>query len=57
MNGKNKNKCKYKDRDRRLKEQFINGINNHTLTMEIIRELTVLKDMNQVTSGQILPWV
>ena len=30
--------CKYIEVDRRLKEQFINGINNQAMTAEIIRE-------------------
>ena len=33
--------CKYKETNKRLKEQFINGINDQTMTGEIIRKLTV----------------
>ena len=29
--------CKYKENDRRLKEQFINGMNDEAITAEIIR--------------------
>ena len=31
--------CKYKEVDRRLKEQFSNGITDQTITAEIIRGL------------------
>ena len=30
------NECEYKEEDRRLKEQFINGINDDDLVTEII---------------------
>ena len=29
--------CKYKDYDRRLKEQFINGLDNENIVEEIIK--------------------
>ena len=32
--------CSYKGYDRRLKEQFINGIDNEDMIKEIIKELT-----------------
>ena len=32
-----------KEKDRRLKEQFINGINNDNIMTELIRELTAIK--------------
>ena len=31
--------CKYKENDRRLKEQFINSISNEVITAEIIKDL------------------
>ena len=39
--------------DRRLKEQFLNDINSQTMAAEIIRKLTVLKDMSEVTNKQV----
>ena len=45
---------KYEKIDKKLKEQFINGIKNQTVTAEIIRELTAWKDMSEVTSKQLL---
>ena len=32
------NECEYKRRDRRLKEQFMNGISNDDMMTEIIKE-------------------
>ena len=43
--------CKYKEIDTRLKRQFINGTNNHTMTAEIIKELIIIKD----TSESVIP--
>ena len=37
------NKHGYKDKDIRLKEQFINGINDHDMMTEIMKELTSIK--------------
>ena len=45
----------YKEKDRRLKEQFINGINDDNIA-EIIGELIALKKTNEVTSKQVLAW-
>ena len=46
--------CKYKEYDRRLKEQFINGLVDENMEEEIIRELTASKDTSEVISKQIL---
>ena len=48
--------CKYKEVERKLNEQFINGNIDQTITAEIIRGLTVLKHTSAVTSEQILAW-
>ena len=40
-----------KKRDRRLKEQFINGINDDEITE--IKELTEIKKCNKITSDQV----
>ena len=50
------NKCGHKERDKKLKEQFINGINDDDLMMKITRELTVIKKTNEITSKQVLSW-
>ena len=49
-------KYDYKEKDRRLKEQFINGINDEDMMTEIIRELTKIQKTNEVTSEQVLCW-
>ena len=33
------NECEYKERDRRLKEQFINGIKDEDIMTEVTREM------------------
>ena len=44
--------CKYKEIERRLRQEWINVITDKTILEEIIRELTVLKYMNKVTLQQ-----
>ena len=46
--------CKYREWDRRLKEQFINGINSQTKTVEIIRKLTTIKDTRNIKGIKVL---
>ena len=46
------NESDYKEKDRRLKEQFINGINDDDMMTEIIRELPTIKNTNEITSKQ-----
>ena len=50
------NECKYKEKDRRLKEQFINGINDDKMMAEIIGELTTVKKTTEITSEQVIDW-
>ena len=47
----------YKELDRCLKEQFIYGLNDDGMIVEIIHELTLCSDMSSVTSEQVLVWV
>ena len=42
------NGCKYKEKDRRLKEIFINRISDKHIMIEIIKELTVIKNTNEI---------
>ena len=39
--------CKYKEYDTRLKEQFINGLDNKNIIEEVIKELTSLRDTGE----------
>ena len=48
--------CRYQECDMRLKEQFINGLNNETIEAKIIKELTTLKDTSKVSNEQVLIW-
>ena len=41
--GINRNICGYKEKDKRLKEQFINVINDDAMMTEITKELTAIK--------------
>ena len=46
----------YKEVDRWLQEQFIHGINNNDVLIEIIHRLTAMKDTSIETTKQILAW-
>ena len=48
--------CKYKENEGRLKEQFINGLNDKAITVKITKKLMVPKDTSKVTSDQVLVW-
>ena len=49
------NKYKYKKSNRRLKEQFMNGINDEKM-IEIIKEFTVIKKTNKITLDHVIGW-
>ena len=49
-------KYKYKEIDRRLKEQFITDMNNEAITGKIIKESRDPKDTSDVSSEHILIW-
>ena len=46
--------CNYKELDRYLKQQCINGLNDDDMMVEIILEFTSLVDTTSVASEQIL---
>ena len=46
--------CKYKENERQLKEQLINGINNDSITNKTIIQLTSIKNISEVNSEQVL---
>ena len=48
--------CNYKEIDSQLKEQFIHGLNESDLSIEIIQELTKIEENDNVTSEQVLTW-
>ena len=48
--------CKYQEYDGRLKELFINGLNNETTITKMIKELTALKYKIDVSSEEVLIW-
>ena len=50
------NECKYTERDRRLKEQFINGINDDEMVTEIIHELITVSKTGEITNEQVFAW-
>ena len=47
------NEFGYKEKDRRFKEQFIDGIGDNDMMTEIIRELTAIKKTNEITSKRV----
>ena len=50
------NEGKYKEKDRRINEQFINGINDDEMMTEIILELPAVKKTSEITSEKVLVW-
>ena len=48
--------CNYQELDRWVKEQFIHKLNDDSMLMEIIQELTANKDTSKVTRNQVLIW-
>ena len=46
--------CNYREVDRQLKEQFIHGLNDKYMFKEIIKELTITKDDDWITSESVL---
>ena len=50
------NEGSYKETDRRLKEQFINGINDDDMMTEKIRELITNKMRNEIISEHMSSW-
>ena len=48
----NDTESKYKEKYRRLMDQFFNGINDG----QKIEELTAIKNWNEVTNEQVLSW-
>ena len=50
------NECSYKEKDRRLKEQFINGVSDKEMMAEITSEFSTIKETNKVTCEQAFCW-
>ena len=48
--------CNYKEHDRRLKEQFINGLDDKEITQEIIKELNTQMNTQEIDSGLVPMW-
>ena len=46
-------KCNYKDIDRKLKEQFIHGLNSSDMVIKIIKEITKMGENEKMTSEQV----
>ena len=50
------NECNYKEHDRPLKEQFINGINDEMMTAKILKELTTIRKTIGIMTEQVFSW-
>ena len=48
--------CNYREVDRPLKEEFIHGLNDNCMLVDIIKELTVTNNADQITSKGMLAW-
>ena len=51
------NECGFKEKDRKLKEQFINDISDDDIMTEIIKELIATKKINEITGDKLLSCV
>ena len=49
--------CNYQEIHRLLKEWFINGLNDDSMLVELIHELTAIRDKGAVSSSLVLLWV
>ena len=49
--------CNYQEVNRQLKKQFIHGLNDKCMLIEIIKELTAARNDDHITSGDVLAWV
>ena len=45
---------KYKEIDQRLKEQFVNDINDQVMILGMLKELTIIKDTSEITIEWVL---
>ena len=48
--------CKYKEVESQFKEQFIHGLNNDEMLIEIIRQLTKCEENVTIPSDTVLAW-
>ena len=48
--------CDYKGYDRKMIEQFIQGLDDKGMISKILREVSVLEDINDATSKWVLSW-
>ena len=49
-------RCKYKEVDRQLEEQLIQGLNDDEMLVEIIRELTKCEENVTLPNETVLEW-
>ena len=47
---------KYQEIDRQLNEQFIHGLSDHSMLLEIICEFKAVRDTKEVNNDQVLLW-
>ena len=47
------NECEYNERDRQLKEQFIHGINDNEMMIEIINKLAAIKNESKLSGVRL----
>ena len=46
----------YMEINKQLKEQFIHGLNDSGMSIQIINECTKIEENDNVTNEQVLPW-
>ena len=50
------NECEYEEQDRRVREQFICGINDEQMHSKMISEIKARSKADKITSKQVLMW-
>ena len=48
--------CDYKEYDRELVVHFIHGLDDESMKSEILKEASVVENINDVTSERLLLW-
>ena len=48
--------CDFNEYDRELMEKFIHGLDDEGMISAILSEVSVLEDINDVTSERVLLW-
>ena len=48
--------CNYKEIGRQLKEHFIHGLNDNSIEVKVIKEISKTEENKDVTINEVLQW-